>query len=243
MGTELELYTSDESIESPFIHKSFLREIIWEDYFKFDAFLTAEEIKIIQPNIYGEIVLGKNRKPTILEKARLPFILNKAIKGKITAEEINKLRDKIVHRSEKIEDRERNPVLLKQVLEKVEKYLIDTKDQLPLVHYLYEQENAIFDDYLYEIEINGVYCNIEGDLFFYKNYETIRNKIHLKSYQEDYGNVDFFIEVEKEMLIDNQVYYSQSISKAEQFENEFKKCYDFLDEAISRNQKVLWEFD
>lgn len=160
MGVELDLYVADESMDSPCLSGAFLEEILWERDFKFSDFLSPEEEQLIKPNMYGEIVFGKKRAATFLEKAKMPFILSKAMKGKITEEEINKLRDKLVDRSEKIEDRERDPVLLKQALTKLEAFLI-----------------------------------------------------------------------------------RDAIDKAEQFKDDFQKCFSFLDKAISSNKKVLWEWD
>jgi len=162
MSVELDLYVADESIDSPVLSNAFLEEILWERHFKFSDFLSPEEAQIIKPNMYGEIVFGKKREATFWEKAKMPFILRKAVKGKITVEEINKLRDKLVDRSEKIEDRERDSALLKQALAKLQDFLIHDTD-----------------------------------------------KHHL----------------------------------AEQFKDDFQKCFLFLEVAISANKKVLWEWD
>jgi len=155
----LELYVADESIESPSLSDTFLTELLWEQYFTLEDFLTSKEAFIARPNPYGEIVFGKKRESTFLEKAKISYILNKAMKGKITVDEINKLRDKFMDRSEKVEDRERNPLELKRVLEKVEKHI--------------ENEDLI--------------------------------KVR--------------------------------------FDNDFEKCYDFLNQTIKLKMKVLWEYD
>jgi len=162
MGLELDLYVADESIDSPVLSNAFIEEVLLERHFEFSDFLSPEEEQLIKPNMYGEIVFGKKREATFFEKAKMPFILRKAIKGKITVEEINKLRDKFVDRSEKIEDRERDPVLLKQALTKLETFLIQNADKFPF---------------------------------------------------------------------------------AEQFKDDFYKCFSFLDKAISSNKQVLWEWD
>lgn len=163
MSIELDLFVADESIESPWLSRSFLNEIIFENYIQFDDFLTGDEYDIIKPNAEGEVILGEKRKATLLEKAKLPFIIHKAMKGKITVEEINALNDKLVHRSEKIEDREREPLPLKCVLKKVEEYLIRNSDTLPLVHSLFEEETL--ENEVFDIEVNGVIAKIKGDLF------------------------------------------------------------------------------
>lgn len=236
----LDLYVADESIDSPILSKAFNSEVILHQYVRSKDFLSEAEAKILMPNIYGEIVLGKKREATFLEKARVPFLLHQAFRGKITVEEINKLRDKLVHRSEKIEDRERDTSKLKEALIKLENYLISNADKLPLVHFVYESK-----EFLNKIEyvlIDGVGFDIDGDLFLEENYPAVRNQISMKRYDEELGNVKFYMTVHPEILIDNKTYYTKSISKAKQFEEDFQKCYHFLDEALKNNKKVLWEF-
>ena len=240
MGIDLDLYIEDKSINSPYLTRSFKDEIIFEWYIKFSDFLSEEENKIISPNTYGEIILGKKREATLFEKAKIPFLLNKAINGKMSIENINKLRDQLVHRSEKIEDRERDPNQLKEALKKVENHLILNKDKLPLVHFVFETKEL--KDEINYVMIDGIESEIKGDLFFYENYSNIRNSIHVQSYLDDYGKIDLHIEVKEKIEINNKVYFTKTITKSEQFENEFKKCYVFLNEAIKNNKKVLWEF-
>ncbi|WP_348737402.1 hypothetical protein [Tenacibaculum sp. 190524A02b] len=147
---------------------------------------------------------------------------------------------KYIITSDKVVDRERNPYKLKEVLVKIEQYMKTKSSELPLVHFIYEDFN--FKEELYSLNIDGVESIIEGDLFYYENYEKVRNKIQFKSYLEDYGKIDFLIEVTPQIEINNQRFYTRSITKAKLFEGEFKQCYDFLDEAIKQNKKVLWEF-
>ncbi len=237
----VELYVNDESIESPSFSKKFRDEIIYEWYFKFDEFLTKEEQKVITPNLYGEIVLGKKRETTFLEKAKLPIILHKAMKGKITVEEINKFRDKIVYRSEKVTDRERDPKKMKKTFQKIEDYLIENRSKFPLIHEVYETKEL--ENRVYSVLINEVKCDIEGDLFYYDDYHKVRTKIHLKSYNEDFGKIDFYIDIEPQIKIDGRVYFTKSITKAEQFHEQFQDCYDFLDAVIKSKKRVLWEYN
>ena len=236
----VELYVDDESIEGPFFSKKFIDEVIYERCFKFDEFLTKEEQKIITPNSYGEIVLGKKREPTFLEKAKLPIILHKAMKGKISVEEINKLRDKIVYRSEKVTDRERDPQKMKKTFQKIEDYLIANSSRLPLVHEIYETKEL--ENKVYSLIIKEAKCEIEGDLFYEDDYDKVRMKIHLKSYNEDFAKVDFYIDVEPEIEINGKIYFTKSITKAEQFHEQFQDCYNFLEVAIKSKKRVLWEF-
>ncbi|MES2380981.1 MAG: hypothetical protein V4538_08065 [Bacteroidota bacterium] len=240
MGQNISLYVDDESIESPYISRKFKDEIIFEGYIKFSDFLSKDESAIVAPNSYGEIVLGKKRDATFLEKAKLPIIMYKALQGTITVDEINKMRDELVVRSQKVNDRERNPESLKNALKRVEKYLTDKSSELPLVHFVYT-DSELKDEIGY-VQIEGIKAHLEGDLFFYDNYDNVKNKIHVKSYNEDYGKVDFFVEVKPEVEIANKRYFTKSITKAEEFKDEFKKCYDFLDSAIKAGKSVLWEF-
>lgn len=239
MGMDLDLYVADESIDSPFLTRSFKDEIIFERYIKFANFLDEEALKIVRPNIYGEIVLGKKREATFIEKAKIPFLLNKAMKGKTSVEEINKLRDKLVYRSTKIVDRERDPRKLKEALKKIEQHLSLNKDALPLVHFVYKTK-ALKDE-MYSVIIDGVESHLKGDLFFYDNYSELRNKIHIEQYPDDSEKISFYIDVKTEIQINNTVYFTKSIPKSEQFEEEFKACYHFLDEVIKKDKRVLWE--
>lgn len=240
MGQDLSLFVDDESIESPYLSRRFKDEIIFAYYINFEDFLSQEEAKVIAPNTHGEIVLGKKREATILEKAKLPMIMRKALNGKITIAEINKLRDKLVVRSEKVSDRERDPNRLQIALKLTEKYLIDKGSELPIVHTVYL--DAELTDEVGYVEIDGIKTHLEGDLFHYANYADFRNKIHVKSYLEDYGKVDYLVEVNPEIEIAGNRYFTKSITKGEQFKEEFKKCYDFLDSAIKTGKRVLWEF-
>lgn len=240
MGMSLDLYVEDESIESPFLSRAFKDEIIFGSYLRLADFLSKEEEKVIFPNSHGEIILGKKRDATFFEKLKVPFILRKAMKGKISVEEIQKLSDKLVERSEKVEDRERDPIPFKTVLKKIENHLQLNSNKLPLVHSVYETKEL--SEEIGYIEIKGVSAHVEGDLFFYDNYSEIKNKIRLKSYGDDFKKVDFYIEVNPEIIINDKTYYTRSITKAKQFEAEFERCYNFLDEAIRNNKKILWEF-
>ena len=150
------------------------------------------------------------------------------------------MRDKLVYRSEKIEDRERNPNQLKEALQKVENHLILNRDKLPLVHFVFETKEL--KDEIGYVRIDGIESEIKGDLFFYDNYSDIKNTIHIKSHLDENGKIDFHIDAKESIEINNKIYYTKTITKAEQFKKEFKKCYLFLNEAIKNNKKVLWEF-
>lgn len=125
MALDADLYLADESIDPPDISKRFLEDVIWSYEIDYDAFLTKKERDILRPNPWGEIVLGRRREANFFEKLMLPFVMKKALKGNLTVEEINKKRDKLVIRSEKIEDRERDPVFFKSALNKLSAHLPD----------------------------------------------------------------------------------------------------------------------
>ena len=162
------------------------------------------------------------------------------MKGKVTVDQINKLRDKLVYRSEKVEDRERDPHKLLEVLRKVQRYLIHHSDRMPLIHTVYKTEDLKEETGF--IMIDNICAHIEGDLYHYDNYSKIRNKIHLKSYYEDFGKIDLFHDVNATIEIDHITYFTKSITKAEQFENQFENCYHFLELAIKKGKNVLWEY-
>ena len=97
------------------------------------------------------------------------------------------MRDKLVYRSEKIEDRERNPNQLKEALQKVENHLILNRDKLPLVHFVFETKEL--KDEIGYVRIDGIESEIKGDLFFYDNYSDIKNTIHIKSHLDENGKI------------------------------------------------------
>ncbi len=142
-----------------------------------------------------------------------------------------------MYRSEALVDRERNPTLFKKALLKIEQYMQTNSNDLPLVHTLYDRKEEA-----YFINVNGVRCVVEGDLWLEKEYSNKREYIRIKSYNEGYGKVDWLLPIAEEMRIGEGVYTSKSITKAQQFEEDFKKCYDFLDRAIEVNKGILWEY-
>lgn len=236
---DLELYVEDESIDSPFLQKAFIEEIFSPiSYLILEEFLTKEEVEILTPNPYGEIILGKKAGHTVKDRARTYQLLYQSMQPrKVSIDTINNFRDKFVHRSEALVDRERDPILFKKALSKIEHYMQTNSNHLPLVHTLYDsKEEAYF------IKVNGVSCVVEGNLWLEKEYSKKREYIRIKSYNEDYGKVDWLLSIAEEMSIGGVVYTSKSITKAQQFEEDFKKCYDFLDRAIEANKGILWEY-
>lgn len=235
---DLYLYVEAESIESPYLTRDFKDEIFFEfNYLKFSEFLNEEETKIVSPNVYGEIAIGKKKPFKKREKLRFLRNITKVITGKKSFRIIDNLFDEYLITSEKLQDRERDPKLLKEVLQKIQNYLIEKSADFPLVHSVYTTKEL--KDEIYYVTIGNIEGAIEGDLFYYDDYDKVRNKIHVKSYLEDYGKIDFLVEVKPTIQINDISYYTKSISKAEQFEKEFKACYDFLDKAIKANKKVL----
>lgn len=242
MGITLSVFVEDESIESPYISRRFYNEIIQDSYVPFPLFLTEEDIKVITPNPDGEIIIGqkpsnnswKKDKETVLKQ------LLEIINGKGSLKNIDNILDKYVIKSEKLEDRERDPEHLLSALKKVEDYLIQNAEKLPLVHEVYATPELT--EIVGYTLINGVKAFFEGDLFYYENYNLIRNKIHVRSYWEDTGKIDFYLDVKKAVTINGQTFFIHSTTKAEQFKSEFENIYTFLKEAIKQHKKVLWEF-
>lgn len=142
--------------------------------------------------------------------------------------------------SEKIEDRERSPEKLKNVLKKIQSQLIEKSSEFPLVHSVFKSKELKEETSF--VTIDNVEAYIEGNLYYYDNYDSVRNKIHIKSYHDNYEKIDFYIDVKPEIKINNITYFTKSITKADQFESEFNACFNFLEQAIKTNKKVLWEF-
>lgn len=238
MGVELDLSVADECIESPFLHRAFLEEIVWASYINLEEILTKGECDVFSPNGCGEVTIKVKKKHNLLDRAKSYYLLYKAAKGTLSLEEANRFRNRFVEISEAVEDRERNPVLLKQVLMKVEQFLKNNVAQLPLVHQIYTE---IADEPIDYIDVDGIWCRVEGDLWHEDNSIENRNKIRIKSYGEDYGKIDLLLPIAPKMKIGGTSYQVKSLSKAAQFEKDFSKCYTFLDEAIEKNKKILWE--
>lgn len=211
MGLELDLDTSDYSFDGLRLPKDFKNQIILQWYFKFNTFLSLEEEKIIEPNAHGEINLGLKH-PS----------------------------DRFFMTSTKICDRERSPKLLKDALLKTEQYLLQNSEQLPLVHKVYSSPILRVENELEVIVLDGIETHLGGDLYYYDDYNGVRNKIHARSY-DDNRTHDFMINVTPIVTIGDQEYWTKTVTKADQFKAEFEKCYHFLDLAIKENKMVLWE--
>jgi hypothetical protein len=86
-----ELYVEDESIDSPFLQKAFIEEIFSPiSYLALEEFLTKEEIEILTPNSYGEIVLGRKTEHTVKDRARIYQLLHQSMKaGTISIDKIS----------------------------------------------------------------------------------------------------------------------------------------------------------
>jgi hypothetical protein len=237
---ELYLSTADNSIDSPYISKAFYDEIISEWYIKFADFLTEDEVKIVRPNILGEITIGQKKEFKLKDQSSLIDKIANVISGKQSAKSVNAIFDEFLITSTKIEDRERDPELLKSTLQKIEDYLQENADTLPLMHSLYDSETL--ENEVERITIDGIEALVEGDLFYDSDYANIRNKLQIKSYYDDFEKINLKLTVTPEIVINNKTYYTKSISKASHFKYEFKQCYDFLNQAIAQNIKVLWEF-
>ena len=168
-------------------------------------------------------------------KSEIIFERHLKFKDFLTEDEINIISPNHIDYDENIE---RDPKELKETLLKVENQLQIRHDELPLIHFVYSSK-----DRREEVEfmmIEDIESYFEGDLYHYDNYPEVRNKIHVKSYNEDFRKIDFFIDVHPKIEILDKVFYTKTLTKAEEFKNEFQRCYDFLDEAISRNKKVLF---
>lgn len=241
MGMDLDLYLEDEGIESPYLSRSFKDEIVFEWYIRHSDFLTEEEVKVMSPNPLGEVIVGEKKKFTEIDKKRALSKVLSSLRGKGKLNDVDKFLDDFMVKSEKVEDRERDPVVLKRALLKTENYLEENGTSLPVVHTIYKHIDCRGDDIVGFVMINGAKGIIEGDLFWEKNYSELKDKIRIKSYLEDYGKLDFYLQVRPIMFIGNKKYYAKTTTKAEQFRSDFERCYNFLEEAIRQNRKVLWE--
>ncbi len=254
MGQTLELYVKDESIKSPFLSRSFKDEVIYPSYFEFEDFLNKEELDLICPSHENEIFFDKKREVTKEEqKEILSKILDVAFRQKGNLDDVNKISDSFSFTQQDTTKKEINPQTFKNILLKIENYMRENAEVLPYVHFVFEDEVCDDNSEIGYVSINNVEATIDGDLYCHidfeniltdnpsgkVDYEEIRNKINIKSYGKDYGKVNFFVDVEPIIFIDGKRYFTKTISKAEQFREEFQRCYDFLDKVIELNKKVL----
>ncbi|WP_375561454.1 hypothetical protein ACE193_02550 [Bernardetia sp. OM2101] len=256
MGQTLELYVKDESIESPFLSRSFKDEIIYPSHFEFEVFLDDKELDLICPSHESEIILDKKREVSKEEQKQISSkILDIAFNKRDTLEDINKISDSFSFIQQDTPKKEINPQTFKNILLKIENYMKENAEILPQVHFVFENESLNENSEVRYISINNIDATINGDLFHYidfeniatdspsgeVDYEEIRNKINIKTYGEDYGKVNFFVDVKPIIFINSKKYFTKTVSKAEQFREEFQRCYDFLDKAIELDKKILWE--
>lgn len=241
MGIELSLSFSDEPLDGPNFSRAFKEEVIFAGHINWNTVLSQEEEKILQPNEEGSIVIGQKKPFKKRHQLKLWGLLLTSLKGKKSSQQVQHFLDEFSNSSELLEDRERDPQALKAALQKLEQAFIQQSAQLPLVHLVYEDPEC--QEEVYAVEIEGIAAHVEGDLFYYENYEEeLRDKIWVKSYLEDYGTIDLKIPVAPSIQIHQQTYYTKTLTKAEQFAPEFQAFYAFLDKAIAQNKKVLWEW-
>lgn len=235
MGSELYLTTTDDSLDMPSLSKNFKSEIIDAGlYFDHREYLTEPEIEILTPNYIGEVVLGEKKNNSLRSLAKLFSRMTDAIKGKPV--DYNTLFDDFLVTSNKVEDRARAPAPLKAVLKKVQQYLIDNAERLPIVHVLYDTPD--FQNEVWYIEMEGDTRYLSGDLWAEDDYDLrFRDKVMIG------GENGGYVEVKPLMEIGGQTLFTKTISKAEQFAGNFQNCFDFLDQAIELNEKILWEHD
>jgi hypothetical protein len=240
MGTTLSLYVDDNSIESPYLSRGFKDEIIFEWYIKHRDYLSEAEIRLLTPNPLGETVTGEKKASSEQDNDTLLALMANAISGKGSLADVDKLFDEFLVISNELADRGRDPVQLKNVLKKVQDYLEQQADRLPLVHAVYA-DHACTDELEY-ITIDGIKALPDGDLYYLDNYSEIRNKLQIKSFYEDHGKIDLMVDATPVLQLGERTYYTTTISKAQQFSSEFTNCYELLDEAIRLDKRVLWEF-
>jgi len=141
----------------------------------------------VSSNTYGEITIGEKKPFEEKDKLKLLSKIAKVVKGKGSFGSIDRMFDDYLITSEKVEDRERAPEELKNVLKIIQIQLIDKNLEFPLIHSVFKTKEL--KEEIGYVMIDNVKGHIEGDLYHYDDYERIRNKIHIKSYLEDFGKI------------------------------------------------------
>ncbi|MDO1451859.1 hypothetical protein Q0590_36660 [Rhodocytophaga aerolata] len=246
MGVLLYLNIANESDEDGVIlSRCFLEQVIynWNLIFKHESFLTKGEIESIYPNECGEVYIANTTSLTADKREEYLERLREMMRGEagMGYEREFLIREKII--SEEIADRARDPITLLHIIRKIEFYMNDNREQLPLIHKVYKsEEDLLLDDDVLYLLIDGIQCNVEGDLYYEDDYLKLRNKIRIKSYGEHGGKFNFYVEVNPIVRIGGTDYLTKTISKAEEFAEEFNRITTFLEQAIVSNRKVLWEY-
>lgn len=247
MGVSLDLYISDgseEPQESLAISKRFYEQVVcdWKIIYDASEILTKEEKNLIRPNEYGQINIASTA--DLPNREAYLNHLQDLIAGKPNILSLDEylIENKVV--SEKISDRERDPLAMLGVLRKIEAYIRENIDTLPLIHDLYEAKDELGNvgKSISSIEVGGIKACVEGDLYFEDDYASIRKKIRLKSYSEDFGKVNLYVDVKPEIEIEGKVYFCHTRSVYQLFEQEFTQIYTILEQAIEEGKKVLWEY-
>lgn len=238
MGMTLELFTADENDGGHSFPRRFMDDILF--WGKYDECLSQEEQNIILPNSFGEIHLKHKRGKTLWNKIKLLAKAWKMAEGQRNRNSISVLYTHLKSNSQGIKDRERDAKLLKSALEKVQQYWYENAEYLPVVHYVYSTKECILHRSITSVMINGMEVVIDGDLSRFDN--SLRDKIHIKSYGDNHGKSDFYIIVTPEIILGEQIFYTQTVSKIEVYKEIFDDIYAFLDEVIALDKKVLWEF-
>jgi hypothetical protein len=246
MGVQLFLEIASESEEEGIIlSRRFLEQIIrdWGLLFEHAAFLTKDEIEALRPNECGEVRIGSTSSLAADKKEEYLQILRNMMRGEagMGAEREFLLREGVL--SEQLADRARNPEMLLNIIRKIEAYMKENEGKLPLVHLLYtSKEDLLSEDDAGYIPVEGVQCAVEGDLYHEDNYVDRRNKIKIKSYGEEGGKVDFYVEVKPIVAIGGIHYLTKTITKTQQYREDFKRIITFLEQAVAKREKVLWEY-
>lgn len=238
---EVYLSVEDSSFDEPVLSKWFYYEVVNGMLFSgFEEFLTEEEIEIFSPNIWGQITLDEKRPIKTRDKLKLFGKFGKVILGKASIDDVDEFFEKLYVVSYEIKDRVRDPVKLKNVIKKVQHHLIDNSSIFPLVHGIFKDKERT--ERARHIMISDIQVEIEGNLSSEDNYDELREKLRFKSYGDDYGKVDFCIDVEPEIFVENTTFYTTTRTVAQVYQKQFEECYKLLDYAIKENKKVLWEF-
>ena len=137
MEKRLKLSANDINIENHYLPDNFTNEIILDQfspYLTHDKFLDYEEIKILEPNPSGEITLPKKRDFSQKDQDQVFLEIKNVFKNNGTQEDITEIVDRYFYTSKRVGDRERNPVLLRNALRKIQAFLQSNANKLPKVY-------------------------------------------------------------------------------------------------------------
>ncbi|MDX1479814.1 MAG: hypothetical protein R3301_19020 [Saprospiraceae bacterium] len=247
MGIDLYVSTSDKA-QSITVSRFFLREVINglsgpHERCDFRGVLSQEEHQCILPNELGEVIVATKRASPRAWIRMLRLMLRN-----VQATSFEDPFEHMFEYSDRIEDRERDPVALRAVIMKLREHIRRYPEKFPLWHRIYRTQRDLerdqpMDEVIFEDE--DVHVSASGTVCYCDEYPDVRNKVlvHTKRKNEPAGDIKrVFVPVAPTMVIHGVQVFTRSLTMEEMCRYDFDLIMGFLDVAIENDRKVLWEY-